>query len=163
MFKLIRAQKVYVCSACSSDPHPLATQVEYPDGTNTLCLLPAKFHKKIWIKCGNYLIIEDTPDADARVTGQIVSVLYYDHVKQLKRLGTIWPSEFDDVIEEDEPSCDIQGALEKLSIATKCSGSGEEDSESDDDELPPLQQIQNRRVIVYSEDSSEEEVEDTNQ
>jgi probable RNA-binding protein EIF1AD len=65
-------------------------QVEFPDGHTTLCLLPAKFHKKLWIKKGNYLIIEDTADADARVTGQILAVLFADHVKQLKRMQGVW-------------------------------------------------------------------------
>jgi probable RNA-binding protein EIF1AD len=66
-------------------------QVEFPDGRTTLCLLPAKFHKKLWIKKGNYLIVEDSPEAtDSRVTGQILAVLFVDHVKQLKRMQGIW-------------------------------------------------------------------------
>ena len=32
--------------------------MEYPDGRSTLCLLPAKFHKKLWIKKGNFLYVE---------------------------------------------------------------------------------------------------------
>lgn len=65
-------------------------QVEFPDGRKTLCLLPAKFHKTLWIKKGNYLIVEDCAEADSRVTGQIVAVLFADQVKQLKRLKGVW-------------------------------------------------------------------------
>lgn len=67
--------------------------MEFPDGRATLCLLPAKFHKKLWVKKGNFLIIEDAPEAageGSRVTGQILAVLFADHVKQLKRMEGVW-------------------------------------------------------------------------
>ena len=71
--------------------------MEYPDGKKTLCLIPAKFLKKIWIKRGTYLIIDMLQSDDAKrhaVTGQIAQVLYADHVKQLQRMGEgIWPYE----------------------------------------------------------------------
>lgn len=69
------------------------TQVEYPDGRSTLCLLPAKFHKKVWVRKGSYLIVEDVPEAGgegSRVTGQIVTVLFPDHVKQLRKMPGVW-------------------------------------------------------------------------
>ncbi|KAI3430572.1 hypothetical protein D9Q98_005165 [Chlorella vulgaris] len=70
-------------------------EVAFPDGRTTLCLLPAKFHKKLWIKKGNYLIVtEDGAEADGRVTGEILAVLFGDHVKQLKRMPGVWPPEF---------------------------------------------------------------------
>lgn len=65
-------------------------EVEYPDGRSTLCLLPAKFHKKLWIKKGNYLYIEDVKESDSRVTGQIVRVLFEDDVKALRKIDGIW-------------------------------------------------------------------------
>lgn len=71
-------------------PLSLPSQVQFPDGRNTLCLLPAKFHKKLWIKKGNFLIVEDAAEADGRVTGQILSVLFADHVKQLRRMPGVW-------------------------------------------------------------------------
>ncbi len=72
---------------------PALLQVEYPDKRTTLCLLPAKFHKKLWIKKGNYLYVEsleDAEDTDSRVTGQIVRVLFGDDVKQLKKMEGVW-------------------------------------------------------------------------
>lgn len=66
--------------------------MEYPDGRSTLVLLPAKFHKKLWIKKGNFLFVEGIEDegADARVTGQIVRVLFDEDVKQLKKMQGVW-------------------------------------------------------------------------
>lgn len=65
-------------------------QVEFPDGRRTLCLIPAKFHKKLWIKNGNFLVVEAVEGVDAAVTGQIVQVLYAEHVKQLQRMPGVW-------------------------------------------------------------------------
>lgn len=83
----------------SPAPPPLfiyfsAPQVQFPDGKRTLCLIPARFHKKLWIKRGNYLIIENVEETDAAVTGQVIQVLFTDHVKQLKKIGGVWPIEF---------------------------------------------------------------------
>jgi hypothetical protein len=64
--------------------------VQFASGRNTLCLLPAKFPKKLWVKVGTFLIVEDVEDADSRVTGQIVHVLYEEHVKQLKKMPGVW-------------------------------------------------------------------------
>lgn len=33
-------------------------QVKLPDGQQTLCVLPSKFNKKLWVKRGGFLIIE---------------------------------------------------------------------------------------------------------
>ncbi|PSC76350.1 RNA-binding EIF1AD [Micractinium conductrix] len=72
-------------------------EVEFPDGRSTLCLLPAKFHKKLWICKGSYCIIEEqaaAAEGERRVTGVIEAVLYADHVKQLRRMPGVWPLEF---------------------------------------------------------------------
>jgi translation initiation factor IF-1 len=69
---------------------PTTAQVEFPDGRTTLCLMPAKFHKKLWIKNGNYLIVEEEAGAEGRVTGQILAVLFTDHVKQLRKMPGVW-------------------------------------------------------------------------
>ncbi len=36
------------------------SQVEFPDGRQTLVLMPAKFNKKLWVKRGGFLLIEDS-------------------------------------------------------------------------------------------------------
>lgn len=85
--------------SCAAPPTPARTcvpaspaaQVEFPEGRTTLCLLPAKFHKKLWIKRGSFLIVEGAADeVDGRVTGQILRVLYEDQVKHLKRMAGVW-------------------------------------------------------------------------
>ncbi|KAF6259225.1 hypothetical protein COO60DRAFT_1030707 [Scenedesmus sp. NREL 46B-D3] len=69
-------------------------EVEYPNGATTLCMMPAKFNRKLWVRRGGYLIIEPSPeaeqDAGSRVTATIAAVLYEEHVKQLKKMQGVW-------------------------------------------------------------------------
>ena len=107
-------------------------EVTFPDGKCTLCLIPARFHKKLWIKRGNYLIIENVEEADAAVTGQVVHVLFADHVKQLKKIEGVWPIEFAEIntslstinsatnLDTEEAAAE----LEKLSIRAQTSSNG---------------------------------------
>ncbi|EFJ48885.1 hypothetical protein VOLCADRAFT_104609 [Volvox carteri f. nagariensis] len=84
--------------------------VEFPDGRQTLVLMPAKFNKKLWVKRGGYLLVEDSPAAggDSKVTGTILSVLYDDQIKQLAKMPGIWPKEF--ASKEDKGSLDDRHA-----------------------------------------------------
>eukprot|EP00968_Pinguiococcus_pyrenoidosus_P025276 scaffold5800_cov189-Pinguiococcus_pyrenoidosus.AAC.4 len=65
-------------------------------GDETLALLPTRFHKLIWVKRGDFLIVEkaagaEEADADAGVGLRIKHVLYADQIKHLKEKG-FWPS-----------------------------------------------------------------------
>ena len=62
-------------------------QVEFTDGSSSLVLLPAKFRKKLWIRKGNFLIIEQIHKAESkgknRITGSIEAVLSHNDIKDL--------------------------------------------------------------------------------
>ena len=59
-----------------------------------LCLLPAKFSKRFWVKRGNFVVIEFTVSKDhstsGKIKGSITHVLYGDQVKQLKKDKNVW-------------------------------------------------------------------------
>ena len=66
-------------------------QAETADGRDLLCFLPAKFNKKLWIKRGGYIIVEEGDlDAADKVTAVITKVLYEADVKALKKLPGVW-------------------------------------------------------------------------
>lgn len=75
--------------------------VELPSGETTLTLLPAKFRNTIWIKRGDYLIIEDeetaTPEKNfsGKIRSLIKYVLYADQIKHFKSTNN-WPKLFED-------------------------------------------------------------------
>eukprot|EP00850_Spirogloea_muscicola_P003300 SM000013S26469 [mRNA] locus=s13:526612:528001:- [translate_table: standard] len=73
-------------------------EVEGADGRTTLALLPAKFRKLLWLKRGNYVIVDvgerdRVEAAGGKVTGTIMHVLYSDHVRWL-RAAQLWPAAF---------------------------------------------------------------------
>ena len=66
-------------------------QAETADGRDLLCFLPAKFNKKLWIKRGGFVVVEEgDTDTDDKVTATIVKVLYEQDVKALKKLAGVW-------------------------------------------------------------------------
>ncbi|KAL4422874.1 hypothetical protein ABPG75_009071 [Micractinium tetrahymenae] len=128
-------------------------EVEFPDGRSTLCLLPAKFHKKLWIRKGSFLIVEDAPEASAeghRVTGFVAAVLYADHVKQLRRMPGVWPPEF-----EGSSSAAANNAAEQLAAM------GLAESDTDDDAAVPAGSSHNgssqRAAAAGSSDGGEQQ------
>lgn len=78
------------CFVSTTSVHPPPKQVEFPDGKRTLCIIPAKFHKKLWIRNGSYLMVEADRDIEAAVSGQVTRVLFDEHVKQLQRMPGVW-------------------------------------------------------------------------
>eukprot|EP00873_Tetraselmis_striata_P000449 jgi/Tetstr1/420713/TSEL_011796.t1 len=123
-------------------------EVEHPDRRKTLVLLPSRFQKKLWVKNGGYLIIEESAEAEVegnKITGNIVAVLFPQDVKDLKRGEGVWPPEFN---EEHQEGTGKGEARDK-----EVQGNGLDDS-SEDDGLPPLEPNNNRRVVYYSESDS---------
>jgi len=123
-------------------------EVEYPNKDRILCLLPAKFHKTIWVKRGNYLIVEPftellkTKDVQAKIKGRVVHVLLFDHVKQLQKTS-IWPSGWKDEIEkqttkkmssEEEDNMDSEEELDSYLINTNHQTINDSDEESSSEE-----------------------------
>ncbi|KAJ3052647.1 putative RNA-binding protein eif1ad [Rhizophlyctis rosea] len=89
----------------------------------TLISLPTKFRKLIWVKRGSYIIFE-LLDAKTKIEGEIVHVLFPEHIKNLRNQG-LWPSHFDTSSDEDPSSTKPDEAEQ----------SGSEHSTDDDDLL----------------------------
>lgn len=68
-------------------------EVEFESGDTTLCMIPAKFNKKLWIRRGGLVIVEQTVKeaTDAKVTANVVAVLYAEHLKQFRKAGVHVP------------------------------------------------------------------------
>ena len=86
--------------------------------TPQLAILPSKFHKLIWVKRGDYCIVEtgeETQDTNSGVRFIITHILYKDQIKHLKA-KKLWPSskEFETNEEEageDEEKNDDDGIV----------------------------------------------------
>ncbi|KAF9346848.1 hypothetical protein BGX34_003582 [Mortierella sp. NVP85] len=119
-------------------------EVQFEDGDQMLVNLPPKFRSLVWVKRGGYVVIQPAEEEDkTKVGGDIVAVLFPDHIKRYKQEGT-WP--FKDQLDDR---------------STGASGSGRNsDSDSDSDKDDDLFVNNNRIVIEETESESESESED---
>ncbi|CAG9463760.1 unnamed protein product [Pedinophyceae sp. YPF-701] len=126
-------------------------QVEYPSGERTLVIIPAKFVKKLWIKNGSFVVIDDVELGDRadsaghKVTGEVVHVLYEDSIKHIRRKQ---PDKWPAVWAQEERRCD----------RPPLPGEGSEGSGEDDLMLPRHRnQAKNLALGDSSDDASESE------
>ncbi|KAJ3044216.1 putative RNA-binding protein eif1ad [Rhizophlyctis rosea] len=92
-------------------------EVEYYDSPagrdpqKCLVSLPSKFRKLIWVKRGSYVIFE-VLEAKTKIAGEIVHVLFPEHIKNLRNQG-LWPTQFDTQAEEEATINSSQSASEE--------------------------------------------------
>ncbi|XP_042045648.1 probable RNA-binding protein EIF1AD [Salvia splendens] len=101
-------------------------------GQHLLAIFPAKFQKSMWIKRGNFVVVDESGREEAiesgrKVAGILTQVLYHDQVRLLQK-SPEWPEIF-------KPS------PQETSKQDACK---EECSSDDDEGLPPLEANTNR-------------------
>jgi probable RNA-binding protein EIF1AD len=146
--------------------------VVLPDGSELLCDIPSRFTKKIWMKRGDYLIVENyeatkTPAAkkESKIKAVVIHVLTPTAIKQLVRDG-VWPSQFDLLPKANKrvaattSQSDLPGNPNRRPAMESDSEDGEdrdkarENHEYDDDDLPLPP---NRNRMMPPDSSSDEE------
>jgi len=98
--------------------------------------MPNKFRKSMWVKRGDFLLIEPIEEGD-KVKAEICKILTPEHVKEYTKAG-VWPDKFTKKPAQEESS-----------------NQNEDDSDFEDDLLP------NTNRPVNQESSDEEEDEET--
>lgn len=126
-------------------------EVETAQGQRFLVSMPSKYRRNIWIKRGDFLIVDPIEEGE-KVKAEISFVLCKDHVRSLKKDGR-WPEAFSEVAEK--PNNMNRQSQPELPAETKSSG---EESGSEDDS--DLFVNTNRRQYHESEEESEEEEEE---
>lgn len=61
--------------------------------------MPSKFRKNIWVKRGDYILVEPITEGD-KVKAEIVKIMNKDSIKYYKE-NNVWPKEFDDSKKEE--------------------------------------------------------------
>jgi len=118
-------------------------EVEHTDGEHVLCTIPNKFHKLIWIKKGNFLIVRNPPELtnlrNRKIKAVVVHVLSPTQIKYLVK-ENLWPKEFlviNHVVEEELDTTleivsgdeeELEGCYNPNRQALSDSSSSEEDS-----------------------------------
>uniref|UniRef100_A0A8C5N1E8 Probable RNA-binding protein EIF1AD n=1 Tax=Leptobrachium leishanense TaxID=445787 RepID=A0A8C5N1E8_9ANUR len=125
-------------------------EIETSEGEKFLASMPTKFRKNIWIKRGDYLIVDPIAEGD-KVKAEISFILYKDHQRLLQKEG-LWPSGFEKKTESVTESKESNQRAEADAPETKPSDESGTDSEDDSDLF-----VNTNRV--HYEDSEEEESE----
>ncbi|KAI8577667.1 hypothetical protein K450DRAFT_251183 [Umbelopsis ramanniana AG] len=115
-------------------------EVQYADGQTTLAVLPPRFRNLIWVKRGHYVVLDPEATSSDKMGGEIVHVLFPEHVKDLRAQGK-WPEEFNtksnptpssrsnDIISDSEENSD-----DDLFVNNNRPVMEETDSDSDDED-----------------------------
>jgi len=102
-----------------------------------LVSMPTKFRKSVWIKRGDYVIVEPIPEGD-KVKAEIVRILYKEQIKHIKK-EKLWPKFPGEEEEEDGGASRQEEEEEDLFVnpnrptALDYPSSSSESEEEDDD------------------------------
>ncbi|KAL0359095.1 UNVERIFIED_CONTAM: hypothetical protein Sangu_0758900 [Sesamum angustifolium] len=113
-------------------------------GQKLLAIFPAKFQKSMWIKRGNFIVVDESGREEAvesgrKVGGMVTQVLYHDQVRLLQK-SPEWPEIFKSVPQETSKQ-DLNS----------CTSQQDDESCTDDEGLPPLEANTNRRNPLLSQ------------
>lgn len=161
-------QIVKVLGNPGSNLHEVITK----DGDKFLCSLPVKFRKNIWIKRGDFVVIEPIKEGD-KVKAEIVRILYPQHVKSLQSSGN-WPAQFNGHCNKPntgKPTATLENAglpdtigLYHEILLPNVSKNVESDNSdchsSDEDDLEDIPANTNRPPVYYEEDSTSDSEDD---
>nr|CAG4641380.1 EOG090X0KPP [Eulimnadia texana] len=99
-------------------------EVETSSGEKFLASMPTKFRKNVWVKRGDYVIVEPIEEGD-KVKAEIAHVLYKEQIKYIESQGQ-WPKEF-----KKSGEAPNQDVAENESEGSGSSSDEDEDSDSD--------------------------------
>lgn len=114
----------------------ISPQIITPTGEEYLVSMPTKFRKNIWVKRGDYILVEPIEEGD-KVKAEIVKIMNKDSIKYYKE-NNIWPKEFDDNKKNtDENKDDLfvntnRAHMKPYHSDTDSSDDSDRDSDSDD-------------------------------
>lgn len=108
-------------------------QVTTPNGEEYLVSMPTKFRKNIWVKRGDYILVEPIAEGD-KVKGEIVKIMNKDSIKYYKE-NNVWPKEFDNSKEDSKTNDDDDDLFvntNRIHVTTFISDSESDSSDESD-------------------------------
>lgn len=120
-------------------------------GETFLVSMPTKFRKNIWIKRGDYVIVDPIEEGE-KVKAEISFILYKDHIQYLQKQN-LWPEGFmDEHLTQDKTKKELEKDEDEEGDAS--------DSEDDDSDLFVNTNRCNYQYSESEEDDDSEEDED---
>lgn len=136
-------------------------EAESPDGQTFLVSMPTKFRKNVWIKRGDYVIVEPIEEGN-KVTAEIVHILYSKQVKYLKK-ENLWPEAFSEKAVDVRPE-NHNNKENSSRSEPRSDGIADDDVSSDDEDDDSELFVNTNRTtfVTYVESDSETESDDEN-
>ncbi|XP_020277628.1 probable RNA-binding protein EIF1AD [Pseudomyrmex gracilis] len=109
-------------------------EIVTPAGEEYLVSMPTKFRQNIFVKRGDYIIVEPIKEGN-KVKGEIVKILSKDHIKWYREQNC-WPSEFNEDLKRNGDSIKTNYALcddEELFVNTNRCHLNQQTDDSDSD------------------------------
>ncbi|KAM9849548.1 putative RNA-binding protein EIF1AD [Aulostomus maculatus] len=135
-------QIVKVTGSRGNNLHEAVTSL----GETFLVSMPTKFRKNIWIKRGDFVIVDPIEEGE-KVKAEISFILYKDHIQHLQK-QQLWPDGFMEESPVEDKTSREQGEQDKEE---------EEDVSSSEDDDADLFVNTNRCNYQYSESEDEED------
>ncbi|NP_001040352.1 translation initiation factor 1a [Bombyx mori] len=107
-------------------------EITTPTGEEYLVSMPTKFRKNIWVKRGDYILVEPIPEGD-KVKAEIVKIMNKDSIKFYKE-NNVWPKQLEDNKSENKPNEDLFENTNRKNIITYVSDSDSTSSDQSDSE-----------------------------
>ncbi|XP_033626613.1 probable RNA-binding protein EIF1AD [Asterias rubens] len=154
-------------------------EVQAAKGDLFLVSMPTRFRKNVWIKRGDFVIVDPIQEGD-KVKAEISSILYPKQIKYIQQ-ESLWPDQFKSkTSSSDLDTAGKQGVdlstdalakdISEMSLKDAGSPLGDgggdeedEDEESDSDNDDDLFVNTNRPTVTYFYSDSEEEEEEDNE
>lgn len=111
-------------------------QVNPQDESKVLVLLPQKFKKLIWVKRGDFVIVDDFKESEypvhrGKVVGFIDKILRPDHIRDLRKEGVFnWEEKNQKELVND---FEIEGNPNRLNWSDDSDKESDEDDDEDDE------------------------------
>ncbi|XP_013193472.1 probable RNA-binding protein EIF1AD [Amyelois transitella] len=106
-------------------------EVTTPSGEVYLVSMPTKFRKNIWVKRGDYILVEPIAEGN-KVKAEIVNILNKDSIKYYKQCK-VWPKEFEDKqeIKTNTDEIFVNTNRKHQIVIESCSDTTDSESEAD--------------------------------
>ncbi|XP_053824102.1 probable RNA-binding protein EIF1AD [Vidua chalybeata] len=132
-------------------------EVETAEGTRFLASMPPRFRRHIWIKRGDFLLVDPILEG-SKVKAEISLVLLPPHVRSLQRQG-LWPEAFAPLERKSPREGDDQGLFVNTNRGGTPGDTG--DSSGDSEEDTGDSDGDNENTGDSEEEDSEDNEEDT--
>nr|XP_041568004.1 probable RNA-binding protein EIF1AD isoform X2 [Taeniopygia guttata] len=107
-------------------------EVETAEGTRFLASMPPRFRRHIWIKRGDFLLVDPILEG-SKVKAEISLVLLPPHVRSLQRQG-LWPEAFAPLERKNPREGDDQGLFVNTNRGGTLGDTGDSDGDNEDNE-----------------------------